>query len=170
MTQRKCKERLKLYRFCPVMNGTEENLRIAFVDGSVPPPTQPTSPFLIVRSSPFKKRINRDGCGSEPVRVVLGVLAPSQTRRRRVSLLKYRFLFELKLCNPRTGCDVVVNHWAVCLSLLRDVFDRMSSFFYVVSVLRQRVSMCPFGGGRILVWMCCFVKVLNYKACTALFK
>jgi len=74
----------------------------------------------------------------------------------RKDVLKYRFLFELKLCNPRTGCDVVVNHWAVCLSLLRDVFDRLSSFFYVVSFLRQRVSMCPFGGGRIPVWMCWF--------------
>ena len=72
------------------------------------------------------------------------------------TFLKYRFLFELKLCNPRTGCDVVVNHWAVCLSLLRDVFDRLFSFFYVVSFLRQRVSMCPFGGGRIPVWMCWF--------------
>lgn len=67
------------------MKGTKESLRIAFVDGSVPPSNTADPPFRIERSSPFKKRINRDGCGSEPVRVVLGVLAPSQTRRRRVS-------------------------------------------------------------------------------------
>lgn len=85
MAQRKCVERLKTGHFGPVMNGSKEYLRIAFVDGTVPPPTRPTSPFLTVRSSLFKKWIDRDGCGSKPVRVVLGVLAPSQTRRRRVS-------------------------------------------------------------------------------------
>ena len=50
-----------------------------------PPPTRPTPPFESSDRPLSKKRIDRDGCGSEPVRVVLGVLAPSQTRRRRVS-------------------------------------------------------------------------------------
>ena len=60
---------------------------------------------------------------------------------------------ELKLCVPHTRCDVVVNHCAVCLSLLRRVFDPFSSFFTVLAFLRQRVSKCSFGVRCIPQWM-----------------
>ena len=60
--------------------------------------------------------------------------------------------FEFVLCLLRTGCDVVVNHCAVCLSLLRGVDDSLFFFLNALSFLRQRVSMCLLDGKRIPVW------------------
>ena len=72
--------------------------------------------------------------------------------RTSQGLLKYRFLFEFILCLLRSGCDVVVNCCAVCLSLLRGVDDSLFFFFNALSFLRQRVSTCLLDGRRIPVW------------------
>lgn len=78
-------ERLKRCLYGSVMKATKEYLRIVFVDGSVPPSDSTDIPFLIEQEFPFKRMIYPGRCGSEPVRVLLGVLAPSQPRKRRVS-------------------------------------------------------------------------------------
>ena len=59
--------------------------------------------------------------------------------------------FELIRCLLPTGCDVVVNRCAVCLSPLRGKDDSFFFFFNALSFLRRRVSMCLLDGRRILV-------------------
>ena len=76
----------------------------------------------------------------------------SSFRLKGDGMLKYRFLFEFILCLLRTGCDVVVNRCAVCLSLLRGKDDSLFFFFNALSFLRQRVSRCLLDGRRIPVW------------------
>ena len=59
--------------------------------------------------------------------------------------------FELMRCVLRTGCDVLVNRGAVCLSPLCGKDDSLFFFFNAFSFLGRRVSMCLLDGRRIVV-------------------
>ena len=65
--------------------------------------------------------------------------SPSSLHQQQTArVVKISISSEFILCLLHTGCDVVVNRCAVCLSLQRGVFDAVFCFFNAFSFLRKR--------------------------------